>query len=450
MANDSRLAVLGAMSLLGRKPEGNAVKTTSSIPTARTRSALELLFRSSVDDLRTNQVNIREVASDLFNWNGNTNKATKTVMRALTNALNTPDKYAHAVELTSFVAAMAPMLEPDRLARLFGALDKVDTVYAPNVYTLQLSHQLAELFNRYPEQVRERLAFDLWVTAHEGRWWDLTSGVTIVDRAAEEGIEAEETRSPKQLVKDFIKGDVTWSKTIAEKFQKLPYNEDIIGFMRDYNVEYAQGKVLDPDIGLISSYIPWIPLEDRTESPISILLRELMSNLRRIEGFELPDKPKTFKSMFPDIRLIIGDGFPFTPQIMSTNGIMLMNGVRLEVVSTPAALMENRTYMGNCTWSYKHRMEKCEYVLYRIHDTRQGHDTIYNASMTIQTNRANIQSWSLGEINSRHNRGQVPTDVRQAFTEFVKAVPVPEARYRELVRDARQNGEGRKLRYKLY
>lgn len=446
MTNASRLAVLNAMSLLGSKDKQgvNQPARQANIPTAKTRNALELLFRSTVDDLRDNQVNMREVASDLFNWSGTANKATKTVARALTAALNTPGKYAHAVELTSFVAAMAPLLEPDRLARLFGAVNETEAVYAPNMYTLQLSQQISQVFTRYPEQTREKLAYTLWVAAHDGRWWDMTTGVTVINEGEVEQVQ--DTRSNKELVRDYIKSSVTWTPDIAERFKALPYNEDVLGFIRKYNALYLRGKVLDPDVALLSAYVPWIPLEDRTESPVGILLRELMNIVDTVEDFTLPDRPRTFKNLFPDIRLVVGNGFPFPQEVMATNGHTLTPGCTMEVVSTPAALMDNKDYMGNCTWSYKGRMEEGKYVLYRIHDKGKGE--IYNASMIISMSGDRV-TWRVGEINSRYNRANVPTVVRDAFSEFTKQVPTPSKNYLDAIMDSKSQ-KARKMRYKLF
>lgn len=463
MSDDPRLAVINAMKLLGKtKPQDAKNEQTdddapvlSSVPTARTRSAMEMLFRTTVDDLREQRVNIRQVATDLFNWHGKP-RATKVLMRALTTALNTPGKYGQAVELTSYIAALSPLMEPDRLARIYEAINEVKTVYAPNMYVLQLSRQLAELLERYPEQVRERIAYDLWVSSHTGRWWDLSTGVQNQDAQNQENQEGQENQPARRqeapvevpddesLVTDFLARKLTWSAEIAEAFSALPYNEDIIGAIRQYNEDYARGKALDPDTGLLAAYLPWVPLGDRTESPVSILLRELMNTVSEIEGFELPAKPRSFRELFPDIRLIVGNRFPFTQPMLSTNGTYLLPGVSVEIVATPAELMANKEYMGNCTWSYKGRMEDCEYVLYRIHDER--HDAIYNGSAIL---RNNASRWTLGEINSRYNRGNVPADVREAFNKFLTQVPVPSPEYIQAVKQSKRDSK-RRFRYRLY
>lgn len=404
-------AVKGALSLLGKgTTEDN--KNSAAVPTARTRAALDLLASSTPESLIAKEVDLRQLTRDLFDWSDKP-RATKNLMRAVAEALNTPNKYSHAVELTAYLVALAPALEPDRLVRIYGALAEVNTAYAPAKYTLQLSHKLSRLLRPFPEERQEKLAYSLWIQAHKGRWWDLTSGgrddAVAVDEAPVQETDAE-------LIAKLREFELPWSPAVAVRFRDMPKNPLILEILEDYNSAYLKEKVLDPDIALISSSIPWLTPTQRTESPVGSLLDTLDSIVKAID-YTFPEKPKTFSELFPDIRLYDNTRFPFPDSILRQEGKMIdANSARLEVVRDSVILAENRDYMGNCTWSYKSRMEKGEYVLFRIHKGGE----VYNGSMMIRSGR-----WGLGELNSRFNRGNVPTGLRNAFSAFIGTLPAP-------------------------
>lgn len=408
MSSENLVAVRNALSMLGRKttePTASAV-----IPTAATRTALEFLVSNTAESLNEKQVNLRGIAEGLFNWNG-TPKTTKLVIRALNDALNTPGKYHHAVELSAFLSAMSPLLEPDRIARLYSSINEVDTVFAPAKYTLQLSARLRKVFAEFPQERIEKLAYDLWVVSHKGRWWDITSGTAQAPNLPPEPEEA--GLNNNQLVDMFLKGNLPYTQLNAERFRKVKPNELIVEALEKYNNDFLDEKMIDPDMALYSSYLPWLEINQRPESPIASLIDNLLTIVELLD-FKHPEKPKNFRELFPDVKLYGKVGFPFDEHILQTEGKMLLPGVRMEIVMNATALSENRDYMGNCTWSYKSGMEKGTYVLYRIH---QG-ETIYNGALMLTKNR-----WSVREINSRHNRGNVPANIKNAFDAFAKSLP---------------------------
>jgi len=402
-------AVRGALSLLGAGATP-ATKTavSNTIPTAKTRAALDLLAANTAEQLVEKEINLRELAVSLFNWS-NEPKATKNVMRSLNTALNTPGKYAHAVELTAYISALVPLLQPDRLARLFGALDEVNNAYAPSRYTLQFSHKLERLLKEYPEERREKLAYSLWVQSHTGRWWDLTAG----QNAAVVEVEGEGF-SRKDLIDLFSQHKLTWTPATAEQFSKLQADDELVESLEKYNEALQKEKLVDPDTGVLASHLSWLKPLERPESPVGSLLDNLHEIISDID-YKMPEKPKSFSEMFPNIKLYGGTRFPFPTSVLVTDGKTLLPGVRLELVNNATQLADNRTYMGNCTWGYKGRMEKGEYVLFRILDG----ENVYNGSMIADKNG----QWRLGELNSRFNRGDVPTKVRTAFSTFIGSLP---------------------------
>lgn len=433
--SENRSAILGALSFLGAAQP--VAQTSNTVPTSKTRSALELLANSTPEGLLESQVNLREVAANLFNWGGGQPKATKTVIKALSEALSTPGKYSHAVELTAYIAALAPLFQPDRLVRLFGAMNEVETAYAPAKYTLQLSHKLKKVFDRYPEDRQEKLAYSLWVESHTGRWWDLTSGKQTANNNDEVKVEEYNAEEYKELLENFSKLKLAWNPRSVHAFKKMQQNEQVREALEAYNDSLLREKTVDPDIAVLASYVTWLKPLERPESPVGSLLENIMQITNEIE-YDMPEKPKKFSELFPDIKLYGGTDFPFPGNIQITDGLRLTKTATLEVVKNPIELAANRDYMGNCTWSYKNRMEKGEYVLYRIHDN--GH--VYNGSVV----KGKSEKWSLSELNSRHNRGQVPQNIRDSFNAFISRLPRAEADNQFLVNQKIKNY---KFKYKL-
>ncbi len=330
------------------------------------------------------------------------------MIRALSETLQTPGKYSHAVELIAYISALVPLLEPDRLARLFNAINDVDTAFAPAKYTLQLSHRLQWLLERYPEERRERLAYSLWIESHRGRWWDLTAGPNNAVVAVDP--EPIDDQVLLELLKEM---KLPWNPNTADYFSKMPENEVVREVLYRYNNLLLKGRIVDPDIAVLVSHISWLAPLERPESPVGGLL-ETIKNIHDELNYEMPKKPQTFSALFPDIKLYGGARFPFPNNILATDGVELTKGVKMELVADATMLADNKTYMGNCTWSYKKNMENGSYVLYRIHDG----DNIYNGSMTLNKN-----TWMLREINSRFNRGNVPKHIQNSFTDFITKIP---------------------------
>jgi hypothetical protein len=435
---DNLSAVQNALMFIGGPQQSTAAVKSHTVPTAKTRAALDLLSASTAEQLAESQASLRELASDLFNWSEEP-KATKNVMRALGEALNTPNKYSHAVELTAYIAALVPLLQPDRLVRLFGAIAEVETAFAPSKYTLQLAHKLRRLLERFPEERREKLAYSLWVESHSGRWWDLTAGQKVAEAPNHNDVLPQ-----KAMLELFAEHKLAWNPATAAAFKKIKPSTVIRESLEEYNKALMKEKVVDPDVAVLASYLDWLTPLERPESPVGSLLDNLHEIITAIE-YDIPEKPKSFSAMFPNIKLYGNTEFPFPNTVLSTNGKALTAETRLEVVNNAALLADNRTFMGNCTWSYKYRMEKGEYVLFRIHEDT----TIYNASMILNSKG----KWIFGEINSRFNRSEVPAKVREAFKLFVGELPLAQAdnnatKTHEMQEKIKQFNS-RKYRYKI-
>lgn len=410
--SETAAALANVINFLGKDKKVVGPKENSVVPTAKVRSQINLLAGSTPESFSIfdTTMNIRTIAEGLFNWSG-TPKVNKNVIRAMSKALNTPGKYDVAVELSAYLAAWAPLLEPDRIARLFALVETTDTAFGPALYTLQLHQRIEKVFGEYSPERQETLAASLWKESHTGRWWDLTAGrqPLNVDQAVIED-NNNELLIPDHatLTKNILDGTQLWHPSLVKQLLTLPENSEIVDKIEQYSIELIKGTSVDPDLALFSSYFPWVPITKRPESPIGSLLNELI-NLQKTISWDAPEKPKKFSDLFPPVSLWGTYYFPFADNIVLTDGLTVKN-MRFELVKNATELAANKEYMGNCTWSYKSSIERGTYVLYRIHHNKN----IYNASATLQGKR-----WVLREINSRFNRGQVPPEVRSVFTKLL-------------------------------
>ena len=427
VADENRSAILGALSILRASQVANApanapmgpqegykAGTASVLPTARVRAAIDLLARSDASKVLDGTVDMRAVSNDLFNWKNN--KASKLVVKALAGVLADQSTYPQGVEIAAYVAAWAPILEPDRIARIILSAKDIKLAYAPAPYTVQLHAKIAKLFLRYPEERREKLAISLWQASHSGRWWDIAAGDDNDQRAAQALVQPKDL---SELVEDFTALKIFLTDVDLVTFSKVKESKELREAVAEYRDRMYHEEAVDPDFAVYAAALPWLRPADRPESPVGSLLGTLIFIAEEvIEDFTFPAKPKSFKEMFPNIRFYGRTlGFPFPPSIMATDRMQLTPDTTLEVVSNQADLAENRTYMGNCTYSYKGQMEDGSYVLYRIHDQAGN---IYNGSIRMNSNN---KTWHVSEINSRFNAGNVPQNIRQAFSAMANALP---------------------------
>lgn len=458
---DTLGAVNAVLALMGRpnagtKPDqaGAGTHPRPSLPSARARNAIEYLAQlGTVEALDAAQIDVKALCQDLFDWDPNAGptRATKTVTKTVAAALlardaNGVSRYSQAVEMLSFAAAAAPLLQPDRLARLIETAPSVRTAFAPERYTMQLASVLRTIMVRYPEQRREQLLTSLWAEAHNGRWWDMTSGLPaarpernghaaqVLDdnrRLAAEGAARDVLDGAREgtgaahakVIRALKDGALPFNVATSRLVAALPVTDGLRTLFAEHAATMRAGKHVDPDVALHGSHLEWLRPTERPETPLTWLLRSLVNALipdpdTGVVALDtLPDKPKTFSALYPQAEL---RGFPFPPEIRRLTGTLLdgtvAGDVTIEVINSPVALAENRDYMGNCTWSYKPSMETGSYVLLQLW---RGGDC-YNAAL-----RHTATSWQLGEINSRFNRGNVPDDIRHAVTRLTQTLPAP-------------------------
>lgn len=428
---------------------GTQEPTRALFPSARVRPAIEEISQcGTFDELDAKRLNLKALAKDIFDWKsapGQT-KATGVVVKALAAALmakgedGTP-KFAQACEMLGFAAAAAPLLQPDRLARLIAAAPEAACAYAPDRYTIRLAGAMHYILKDYTEQRREELLVDLWKTLHDGRFWDVSAGVVELDQGRRTEQRQEERAAHEALIADLLAGTEQDPDAAKERLvqafldETLPLGEatqEIVAefepshLLRDQLLEFAEnsrrGDVIHPDTVVLMAHIPWATPSERPESPAAWLMRTLVDALEPdpetgtalMEG--LPKKPRKWADLYPEIPLT---GFPQSAGVRSLNNKQLpgLGDVRIEVVTNTQQLTENARYMGNCTASFAHRMEQGTYILFRL--LRGGE--VYNASATSRDNG----SWAVGELNSRFNRGDVPADIRQAFTTLAGQLPPP-------------------------
>lgn len=424
-----------AMKMLNRSSEISA--TTELTPAGKCRNALELLANSTPENIsETLPENMREFTEHIFDWDtspGEQSKVTRPLIRLVSEILKTSGKYHQAVEGIAFAAAAAPLLDPNSVVELVKESITVDTAFAPERYTLQFSTALQKALGRYNNARRLKLLQSFWKEMHQGRWWDMTAGIRVQNVA---GQVEEANVSQQELVPRFLAGNLPYTTKIMKDFTKLSEDARIVQFLEEYLAKFNAGVLVDPDITVFASGLAWLPVNKRPESPGATLVRSLVKwreiaeeHLQDKKVSSYPKKPTSFTELFPDIRLVDGDMFPLPLCMYKIDGMQLpQTNHILRLVKNSPELAQNRDYMGNCTWSYRGRMQDGKYALFQILDAGTG-KILYNAAGV----SAAGGSWKPGEINSRYNRGNVPHNVRESFknvvsqlrdenTEFVNAV----------------------------
>ena len=133
MVNNTSLdAILSAQSFVKPQPTKTTADTgqpaTGVLPTAKTRTALELLGTNTAETLADLRLDMRALTTDLFGWSGQP-KVTKPLMHKINSMVNDRKNYQQNVELIGFAVAASRMLEPDRIVQLLDA--KAKTVFYP-------------------------------------------------------------------------------------------------------------------------------------------------------------------------------------------------------------------------------------------------------------------------------------------------------------------------------
>lgn len=406
----------------------------------------------------------RLVIGELLDWHllpgAKERTATKAIIRQIDQALRAVDEdgnslYPQAVEMLGFAVVLAPFLPADRLGRVIAEAPKVKTAYAPCLYPARFFEVVSRVMEPFQDQRRETLAISIWHLIHEGRFWEITNGVTILDdahRAEAAQNEAALADAEQRRIEEILHGteagtaERTAAIVSALMQERLPANNAALALMRelpktveleDHLAEHAdsmrRGVNTSPDRVVLGSAIPWASPRQRPESPIGWVFRQLVMAMEPnpVTGAgplikELPKKPRNFRELFP---VDVVTGFPFPNALKEFDGKEFPGfpGVRADIIKDSVALERNASYMGNCTKShYGRQQEQGTYVLFRLEgEDDKGEKETWNASLvwgTYYGDRTRGDHWRIGEVNSRHNRRNVPAALREAAAAMAEAV----------------------------
>ncbi|RJL19962.1 hypothetical protein [Bailinhaonella thermotolerans] len=427
-------AIQAAQRALGRDAPTDAASGNLSpyMPTARCREALDLLaYAGSLQVLDDRAPNLKGLCVNLLDWHGGPSRATKSVVKALGVALKT--SYPQGVEMASFAAACSPLLEPDRLARLIALAPGTRTAFAPQRHVLSLAGPLRALLSHFPEQRREQLLTTLWTSAHDGRWWDMTAGVALLAHRERPPQQDLSGRTPAELGQMLIEGTLPYNEGSVAAVSALPPSEPVRAFMADLAEKMRKGDHIDPDLALWASHLPWLDPMDRPETPITWLVRTLKQSITpdpesgQVNLDILGKKPKQWAALYPQAS---AEEFPTAPLLRRLRGkrLPLPEGrpapggtaeqAIIDPILSPAELAENRSYMGNCTWTYLDRLKRGSHVLLKLDLDGER----YNAALC-----ASGPTWAVGEVNSRFNRGRVPAVITEGLRLLAGTLPPPGA-----------------------
>lgn len=434
-------SVLKAFALLNKQENNNEDTTTPALmPTAKSRKALDILINSTPDEIKDLQ--LKSFLQDIFNWDGN-NHVNKPLIRAFSDSINNPKKYAQTVEFTGYVAALAPMLEADQISRMYTAVEGTNTAFAPTLYTINFHSNLKRAFANLSAQRVEKIGLSLWNESHNGRWWNMTAGINNVQ-------ENQGHVKPNKILETLHKyndsrdevinmENIIWSPQNQSDFKEYMnsrLDKKVAMLSETFRRDLMEGKAVTPDIAIFLSAIDWLAPNQRPESPINSLVKNLVYLREDDESFLMPKKPNSVKDLFPNFELSIDRtkyDFPFDPAIIKsiqektlTKHLNKNDVQKLNLITSKSALAQNAKHMGNCTLTYQSNMEKGQYALIYLEYKKES----YNAAIRLHGN-----SWRLGEINTRYNRGGVSPEVRQAFQKEVESLPNINPEYKKYIKD---------------
>jgi hypothetical protein len=387
---------------------------TDVLPTAASRTVIDrLVAAGTLDALTATKPNFRTMLAELLDWDGA--RVTAALVRAAGAAV-TGDGGAHypqAVEALSFLAACAPMLEPDRLARLVDLAAETPCAYAPLSATLQVTERLERLLAPFGDARREALLASLWNVAHDGRWWDHT-GVTPRRRRRrrdDPGVEVDGATSPAQALARLCAGELIYSQAALELLTRAAPNDSQRTALAKLAVDHRQ----DPDVAVMVAHVRGLTPAERPASPIATLVAQLEAAVCEdgvLNNSVYPDRPDEWAALYPEAPVT---PFPIHPRVIAAlEGARLPGGARLEPIRNAAELARNRDHMGNCTWSYRSSCTNGSMVICRSH--HGGEDLNVSFQRT-------AGGWRLAEINSRFNGGMVPQVLRDAVARLGEALP---------------------------
>lgn len=466
-------AITNVLALLAASGSGSAAPTAPAtkgaprqplavVPTVEVRRAMDVLMDAKTIDalpgvLQRTIVNgypldWRALIRQMFNW-GPKPKATKAVIAAADKLLHSTDsagrsRYSHAVEALSFASAASQLLEPDHIVRLLNATAATTSAYGPVAYTTAVATKLERVLKHYPAIARVELLESLWVSAHDGRWWDIANGmprrrVRQADREAREELQAQHRHAlaaahghaESALVVEALKsGAMTWG---ADSVAQVAAVAESATFHLQLGRLATTSEELD--VPVLLSHLWWLYPHERAESPIVALVQRLVDAIAEsmfsedgerlaasIEEVLPEDPPAQWQELYPAASL---KRYPYPMEILALDCTMLpgtgtgdVPASRIEVIRNQNQLATNADYMGNCTGGYHNRCETGAVVMLKVLTDGE----CVNAEL-----RRSGNGYTLGQVNSRFNgtlnggrRFEVPPNVRTALAQLVPTIQV--------------------------
>jgi hypothetical protein len=401
----------------------------NTLPTAIARRIIDGFAQATTPEEAAETCGSLKVAlRDVLNWaNPKFSKSTKAVARsvgelfAATNAKGEP-LYCQAVEMVSFLSVIAPLLEPDRLARIADHALTTESAFGPTLYAIGPSGQLKKLLAGYNEDRREKLLISLWDSIHDGRWWNHTSPLANNPNGRNKR-QSQQKREEREAIAAQIRelinehGECTIELlTKAVQTRTLSYSDPAAELMRRILPDTPRAHRLfvealrasdDEDHRILASHISALRASERPESPLShmvALLLAVRGGPAEFDPTEMPPDPETWEDLYPEASM---DAFPLAPAVRAIQSATLpgLEEVRISVLRNANLLKLNSEYMGNCTGSYHLYCQRGERVVFF---------SSYNGGEYNYSFFRDGPHYRVGEVNSRFNRGNVPPEFRLA------------------------------------
>jgi hypothetical protein len=401
----------------------------NTLPSAIARRVIDAFAQATTPEEAAEACGSLKVAlRDVLNWkNPKFSKSTKAVARSVGELFTAKNAkgdslYCQAVEMVSFMSVIAPLLEPDRLARIADHAVTTRSAYGPTLYAIGPSGQLAKLLACYNEDRREKLLISLWDSIHDGRWWEHTSPLANNPNGRNKR-QSQQKREEREAVAAQIRalinehGECTIELlTKAVQTRTLSYSDPAAALMdrilpdtpraHRFFVEALRASD-DEDHRVLASHITALRANERPESPLShmvALLLAVRGGPAEFDPTEMPPDPETWEELYPEASM---DAFPLAPAVRALQGATLpgLAEVRITVLRNANLLKLNSEFMGNCTGSYHLRCQNAERVVF------------FSAYNGMEYNYAFSRvghNYGVGEVNSRFNRGNVPPEFRLA------------------------------------
>lgn len=313
------------------------------------------------------------------------------------------ETYCVAVEAISFVATASRLLSPAQIVDLLEAIRDTANAYAPIRFPARVASKLEKLLSHYPPARRLQLLISLWKLAHDGRWWDHTTGAPRRYRRNDEVALGRPFDPHDGLVDELCAGSVSWHPRMVEWLPGLSLSDRQVAAL----VRTLSRPGHDPDVDVAASYIRQLRPTQRPDSPI-IEMVEILASQYLVEDADpaelLPARPEEWSELYSAASNV---RFPFPREFMELHGRPMpgLSEAEVAVCRSAAELTANAEFMGNCT-AWPQRIRDCEKGVQAIIRVAYRGET-YNASIFFADGR-------VGEVNSRFNQGNVPPEVRTA------------------------------------